>query len=82
MRKFVGEYVSGSDGEKILYGHTPPCTSLESAMQKAIEAGKKANVMEWVSVTESEWGGHKITGYWNPVSRVTGDYEYQEEAFA
>ena len=82
MRKFVGEYVSALQGEELIYAKTGPRTSMEAAMKDAIEAGKKANVMEWVSVTESVWVGHKITGYWNEVQRWTGDYEFQEEQFA
>lgn len=81
MRKFVGEYASGVKNEEdVVYSTTAPHTSLESAMADAIAKGKAANVMEWVSVSEYVWTGHKITGHWSLVSRVTGDYEFQEEA--
>lgn len=83
MRKFVGEYASGVKNEEdIVYSTTGPHTSLAAALDDAIAKSKAANVIEWVSVSEYVWVGHKITGDWNLVLRVTGDYEYQEEALS
>lgn len=80
MRKFIGEYVSGvhSNGEDVIHTRTGPHTSLEAALADAIERGRAANVMEWVSASEYVWVGTKRDGYWHLVQRHAGDYEFQE----